>query len=76
MTSCVEFICYLLKYYEYNFECKILMAFDVKGKLHCMYIKLLVISIITNYLDVHWKMCMCTAYTGVLMLCVLLRVVI
>lgn len=55
MTSCVEFICYLLKYYEYNFECKILMSFDVRGKLHCMYIKLLVISIITNDLDVHLK---------------------
>lgn len=31
------------------------MSFDVRGKLHCMYIKLLVISIITNYLDEHLK---------------------
>lgn len=31
------------------------MSFDVRGKLHNMYIKILVISIITNYLDVHLK---------------------
>lgn len=31
------------------------MYFDVRGKLHNMYIKLLFISIITNYVNVHLK---------------------